>query len=107
MFKAAVTGLLARHYYEKLSIGLFPGFVNKRVAKIELVQEAVQLETLDKAFTLLKFLDNPVQSFDAMQKLCRVDWYRFLRSDDLFYQHMRQEVHVKASVDMVCTILVS
>ena len=38
-------------------MGLLPGYVNRRVAEIELMNETVQLETLDEAFTLLKFLD--------------------------------------------------
>ena len=71
LFKAAVTPLLARENGEQLAIGLLPGHVNRRRAEKELVQEAVQQTTLDAAFTLLETLDDVIDPYEALQKLCR------------------------------------
>lgn len=77
------------------------------MAEIELVKEAVQSETLDEVFTLFKTLNNPVDTYKAMQKLCRADWYKGVHIDDFFYQLKRQLVHANASLDVGCSILIS
>ena len=46
LFKAAVTRLLTQQDGEKLAIR----YINRRTAKRELVQEVVQLDSLDDAF---------------------------------------------------------
>ena len=73
---------------------------------MELVREAIELESLENAFKLLKTLDDPVDQYEAMQRLCRADWLRGKNIDDFFYQLKRQDKHAKASLDLVCTILI-
>ena len=85
VFKAAVTSLLVQTGGERLAIGLLPGYVNRRVAEVELVKEAVKANTLNDAFELLKTLDDHVDPYEAMQKLCRADWYRGVHIDDFYY----------------------
>ena len=70
VFRAAVTSLLVQTGGEKLAVGLLPGCVKRRVAGIEVSREAVQLDILDDAFTLLKTLDDHIYPYSAMQKLC-------------------------------------
>ena len=85
LFKAAVTSLLTQDNGEKLAIGLLPGYVNRRTAEKELVQDAVQLDTLDGAFALLLTLDDPSEQYEAMKKLCRRNWLHSMHVDDFYY----------------------
>ena len=80
LFKAAVTPLLAQTDGELLAIGLLPGHVNRRGE--ELVQEAVQQTTLDAAFELLETLDDVIDPYEALQKLCRRNWVQGVHIDD-------------------------
>ena len=106
LFTAAVTTLLARPGGEKLALELLPGYVRRRPAEVELVREVTELESLEDAFKLLKTLDDPVDQYEAMQGLCRADWLRGKHIDDFFYQLKCQAKHAKASLDLVCTILI-
>ena len=74
LFTAAVTRLLARPGGEKLALGLLPGYVRRRPTEVELVREAIELESLEDEFKLLKTLDDPVDQYEAIQGLCRADW---------------------------------
>ena len=106
LFKASVTPLLARDNGEKLAIGLLPGHVNHRTAEVELVREAITKDTLDSAFTLLCTLDDPIDPYEAMRKLCRTDWLHGVRIDDFFYQLKKQSKHANASLQLICTIII-
>ena len=106
LFTAVVTTLLARPGGEKLVLGLLPGYVRRRSAEVELVREAIELESLEDAFKLLKTLEDPVDQYEAMQGLCRADWLRGKHINDFFYQLKCHAKHAKASLDVVCTILI-
>ena len=85
LFKASIVPLLARPGGEKLAIGLLPGYICRRVAEVELVKEAVKLDSLDEVFILLRTLDDHVDPYEAMQKLCRADWLQGVHIDDFYY----------------------
>ena len=72
LFTAAVTTLLARPGGEKLALELLYGYVRRMPAEVELVREA--MESLEDMFKLLKTLDDPVDQYEAVQRLCREDW---------------------------------
>ena len=105
LFKAAVTPLLARENGEQLAIGLLPGHVNLRRAEKELVQEAVQQTTLDAAFTLLETLDDVIDPYEALQKLCRRNWLHGIHIDDFFYDLKRLAKDAVTDANLVCNIL--
>ena len=84
LFKVAVTGLLMQQDGEKLAVGLFPRYINRRTVERELVQETVKLDNLDDAFDFLCTLDDPVDLYTAMQKLCCRNWIPGQYIDDIF-----------------------
>ena len=84
LFQAAVTPFLAKDGGEKLAIGKLPGYINRRLGEKELVVEAIKMTTLAEAFELLCPLDDPVDPYLAMQKLCRKDWTSGMHVDDFF-----------------------
>ena len=73
LFTAADTTLLARSGGEKLALGLLPGYVRRSPAEVELVREAIEMESLEDAFKLLKTLDDHVDQYEAMQIGCEVN----------------------------------
>ena len=105
VFKAAVTSLLAQENGEKLAIGLLPGYVNRRIAEKELVQDAVKLDSLDEAFDLLVTLDDPIDQYEAMQKLCRRNCLHGVHVDDFFYDLKRLAKDASADNNLVCNIV--
>ena len=107
LFKASVTPLLAQTNGELLAIGLLPGYVNRRRAEKELVQEAVQQTTLDAAFTLLETLDDVIDPYEAMQKLCRRNWMHGVHIDDFFYDLKRLAKEANADANLVCNIVLA
>ena len=88
-----------------MAIGLLPAYINRRPAE-ELVREVIQESTLDGAFVLLRTLDDPVDKYTVMQKLCMADWLRGVKIDDFFYQLKRQSIQAGASLDLVCNIII-
>ena len=107
LFKASVTGLLTRTNGEKLAIGLLPGYVNRRPAELELVRDAIKLDSLNDAFALLKTLDDPVDQFESMQHLCRANWLRGEKIDDFYYRLKRKAKQADAKLELVCSILIA
>ncbi len=93
MFTAAVSGLLAKGATgQRLAIGLLPAYLTRSVAERELVREIVSSDgpaTLAEAFCLLKALDPPINKFEKMQELYRLDWRPGTLVDDFFYQLKR------------------
>ena len=55
-------------------------------AELELVRDAVQMNTLTEAFELLKILDDPIDPFEAMEHLCRANWLREEKIDYFDYR---------------------
>ena len=84
LFTAAVTTLLARLGGQKFPLGLLPGYVRRRPAEVESVRKAIKLESLEDAFRLLKTLYEPVDQYEAIQRLCRAGWLRGKHIDDFF-----------------------
>ena len=107
LFKAAVTPLLAQADGQTLAIGLLPAHVNRRTAEKELVQEAIQKNTLDAAFDLLKTLDDPIDPYEAMQKLCRRNWLHGVHIDDFFYDLKRLAKDAEADTNLICNIIIA
>ena len=107
IFKAAVTPLLAQDNGQTLAIGLLPAHVNRRTAEKELVQEAIQKTSLDEAFTLLKTLDDPIDPYEAMQKLCRRNWLHGTHIDDFFYDLKRLAKDAAADANLICNIMIA
>ena len=105
LFKAAVTSLLTQENGEKLAIGLLPGYVNRRTAEKELVQEAVKLDAVDDAFDLLETLDDPIDPYEALQKLCRRNWLHGMHVDDFYYDLKRLAKDASADNNLICNIL--
>ena len=105
MVQAAITALLLQPDGEKLAIGLLPAYINRRPSEIELVSEVIQESTLDGAFVFLCTLDDPVDKYTVMQKLCRADWLRGAKISDFFYKLKRQSIQAGASLDLVCNII--
>ena len=88
LFSAAVGTLKARGAEgEKMAISLLPAYVNRRPAECELVKQVVKSETtLSGAFTvLIKTLDPPLDKYECMQSLCRLDWIPGVQVDDFYY----------------------
>ncbi len=107
LFKASVTPLLAQENGETLAIGQLPAYVNRRTAEKELVQDAVQKTTLDDAFALLLTLDDPIDPYEAMQKLCRRNWVHGVHVEDFFYELKKLAKDASADLNLVCNILVA
>ena len=107
LFRAAVTGLLTHENGETLAIGLLPSHVNRRTAEVELCKEIVQLQTLDEAFALLTTLDDPVDKYEMMQKLCRADWVPGTAIDDFYYTLKEKGNKAGANLDLVMSIVIA
>ena len=86
LFSVAITGLLTCNNGEKLAIGLLPGYITRCHAELELVRDAVQMNTSTEAFELLKILDDPIDPFKAMEHLCRANWLREEKIDYFDYR---------------------
>ena len=87
LFKAGVATLLAKGPEgEALAIGLLPAYVNRRTAERELVRELMRdCSELDAAFeVLVSTLDPPVDKYQYMQEMCRLDWVPGVQVDDFF-----------------------
>lgn len=106
LFRASVTGLLMRTDGEKLAIGLLAAHVNRREAEVELMKDVVKLDQLNEAFDLLKTLDDPIDKFWEMQRLCKTEWLRGTKIDDLFYKLKRQAKLAEAPLNLVCSIII-
>ena len=105
-FKAAVASCLLAEGGERFVVGLLPAYVKRRPAEVELVRELIKDGTgLDDAFQSLKTLDPPVDKYEYMQKLCRMNWMPGTQVDDFFYQLKRVARHAEAKIDFVCSIL--
>ena len=107
LFKAAVTGLLTPSNGEVLAIGLLPAYLNRRPAEVELVKEAISLPTINEAFNLLKTLDDPVDKYEMMQRVCRADWVPGTPIDDFYYELKQRSKKAGADLDLVISILIS
>ena len=69
------------------------------------VQKAVHLATLDEAFDLLATLDDPIDQYEALQKLCRRSWLHGVHIDDYYYDIKRLVKDALADNNLVCKIL--
>ena len=106
VFKAAVTPLLAKENGQALAIGLLPGYVNRRTAGRELVVDAIKKTTLDEAFELLCTLVDPIDAYQAMQRLCRRDWFHGIHIDDFFHELKKLPKDANADNNLVCNIMI-
>ena len=110
LFKAGVGTLLARGTEgEKLAIGLLPAYINRRTAERELVREVLSdCSELDAAFDVLSStLDPPVDKYQYMQEMCRLDWVPGVQVDDFFFELRRLGVKAAADLKFVCSLFVS
>ena len=87
LFKAAITPLLAQKDGEKLAISLLPAYVCRRPAEVKVVSQLMSRDgvSLEEAFVILKKLDPPLDSNQAMISMCRQDWEPGTLVDDFFY----------------------
>ena len=104
--KAAFTPLLAKENGQALYIGLLPGYVNRRTAECELVVDAIKKTTLDEASELLCTLDDPIDAYQAMQQLCRRDWFHGIHIDDFFYELKKLAKDANADNNLICNIMI-
>ena len=102
VFKAAVTPLLAKENGQALAIGLLPGHVNHRTTERELVVDAIKKTTLDEAFELCT-LDDPIDAYQAMQRLCR---FHGIHIDDFFYELKKLAKDANADNNLICNIMI-
>ena len=110
LFKAGVGTLLARGTEgEKLAIGLLPAYINRRTAERELVREVLSdCSELDAAFDVLSStLDPPVDKYQYMQEMCRLDWVPGVQVDDFFFELRHLGVKAAADLKFVCSLFVS
>ena len=110
LFKAGVSTLLARGQEgEALAVGLLPAYINRRTAERELVREILSdCSTLDSAFAvLISTLDPPVDKYQHLQEMCRLDWVPGVQVDDFFFQLKRLGVKAGADFKFVCSLFVS
>ena len=98
VFKGAVTPLLPKENGQALAIG--------RTAERELVVDAIKKTTLDEAFELLCTLDDPIDAYQAMQRLCRRDWFHGIHIDDFFYELKKLAKDANADNNLVCNIMI-
>ena len=68
------------------------------------MHDAVQLAT-DEAFDLLVTLDDPIDQYEAMQKLCRRNWLHGMHVDDFYYDLRRLAKDASADNNLICNIL--
>lgn len=105
-FKAAVAPCLLADGGEKFVVGLLPAYVNRRPAEVELVRELISAGAgLEASFKSLKSLDPPVDKYESMQKLCRMNWLPGVQVDDFFYALKKMAKQAEAKLDFVCSIL--
>ena len=110
LFKAGIGTLLARGPEgEVLAIALLPAYVNRRTAERELVREVLrECSKLDAAFdVLVSTLDPPVDKYQYMQEMCRLDWVPGVQIDDFFFELKRLGVKAGADLGFVCSLFVS
>ena len=110
LFEAGVATLLANGPKgEALAIGLLPAYVNRRTAERELVREVLRdCKDLKTAFeVLISTLDPPVDKYQYMQEMCRLDWIPGVQVDDFFYELKRLGVKAAANLSFVCSLFVS
>ena len=110
LFEAGVRTLVARGTEgEVLAIGLLPAYINRRTAERELVKEVVRdcTKLVDAFKVLVDTLDPPVDKYQYIQEMCRLDWVPGVLVDDYFFELKRLGVKACADVRFVCSLFVS
>lgn len=110
LFTAGVSTLLNRGAEgEVLAIGLLPAYLNRRTAERELVREVVRdCSTLKAAFeVLVSTLDPPLDKYQCMQEMCRLDWVPGVQLDDFFFELKRLGMRASADLSFICSLFVT
>lgn len=110
LFVAGVSTLLAQGKSgQALAVGMLPAYLNRRPAERELVRQVVKdCDSVDEAFRILiSTLDPPLDKYQCMQEMCRLDWVPGVQVDDFFFQLKKLGVHASADLSFVCSLFVS
>ena len=110
LFMAGVSSLLNRGSDgELLAVGLLPAYLNRRTAERELVREVVRdCKTLKAAFEALEStLDPPLDKYQCMQEMCRMEWVPGVQLDDFFFELKRLGLRASADMSFICSLFVT
>lgn len=107
---AGVSTILARGKSgQALAVGMLPAYLNRRPVERELVRQVVQdCDSVEDAFKILiTTLDPPLDKYQCIQDMCRLDWVPGVQVDDFFFELKKLATRGAADLSFVCSLFVS
>jgi len=107
---AGVSTILARGKSgQALAVGMLPAYLNRRPVERELVRQVVQdCDSVEDAFKILiTTLDPPLDKYQCIQDMCRLDWVPRVQVDDFFFELKKLATRGAADLSFVCSLFVS